>query len=122
MKITVTCSICGTVFEGYIRKFPPKYCSNECRYKGQLIRQRQWKQKSRQRKRMKWLKENQQFREDMPIMLDKECWICGSNEDLLLHHVKYYPKVVKKTLCRSCHEFLHKGLLRRKKCTPRHSK
>jgi len=116
--ITITCEICGKTFGGIVRRFPPKYCSDECRYKGQLLHQKRWKRKHLAIKRMKWLVENQQFIDDKP--LDDECWVCGSKENLLNHHVKYKPRVVEKTLCKSCHEWLHKALLNSKKCAPKH--
>lgn len=119
--IIVNCLVCNKQFEGFIRRFPPKYCSDKCKCKGQLLQQNKWRKKMREIKRMTWLRENQQFRKDMPILLDKEeCWVCGSKEKLILHHVKYFPKVIVKTICKSCHEYLHKQLLGNKRCVPQH--
>ena len=114
MKMLVICKICNKEFEGYIRRYPPKYCSGKCAYKGYILEQKERRNKEKKKRRMSWLVKNQQF--SFEILLDK-CWICDSIENLVNHHVKYYP-VIRKTLCRSCHEFLHKSLLRKKRCKP----
>lgn len=110
------CDICGTEFVGRKGRYPARYCSDECRYKGQLKRQLEWKHKERAKKRMKWLMDHQEFVEAKP--LDKECWVCGATENLINHHVRYHIRVIEKTLCRSCHQWLHKTLLNGKKCSP----
>jgi hypothetical protein len=109
------CDICETEFIGRKGRYPARYCSDDCSYKGQLKRQLEWKHKERQKSRMKWLVNHQEFAPDIP--LEKECWVCGSIENLIGHHVRY-TKVLKKTLCRTCHEFLHHALLKQKKCRP----
>jgi hypothetical protein len=100
-----------------------KYCSRECEYEARKkymadrmrkLRAQRWTEEMS--KRMGWLKENQQFAEN--ITLDK-CWVCGSKENLQLHHVKYYPECITRVLCKSCSEFLHKSLLRGKRCRPK---
>jgi hypothetical protein len=100
-----------------------KYCSRECEFEARRKYMMERMRKLRAQrwtldmsKKMGWLKENQQLSED--IILDK-CWVCGSKEKLLWHHVKYHPECIGKVLCRSCHEFLHKSLLRKKKCKPK---
>jgi len=69
-------------------------------------------------RRMKYLATNQQFAEDIPEIPMVECWVCHSKEKLIIHHVKYYPKIEVKILCKTCSEFLHKALLKGKKCRP----
>lgn len=100
-----------------------RYCSQKCeieaRRKYMMERMRElralrWTEEMSEK--MKWLKENQQFADD--IVLD-QCWICGSKENLQLHHVKYYPICLTKVLCKTCSEFLHKSLLRGKRCKPK---
>jgi len=112
--LLVICKICGKKFEGCKRRYYPKYCSDKCGYKGQILKQKERRKKQKENNRMLWLVKNQQFA--IEILLDK-CWVCGSTKNLVNHHVKYYP-AVRKTLCRSCHEFLHKSLLVKKRCKP----
>ena len=69
--------------------------------------------------RMKYLVTHQQFAEDIPEIPKVECWVCRSKEKLIIHHIKYYPIIEVKILCRSCSEFLHKALLKGKKCRPK---
>jgi hypothetical protein len=117
---TKVCPICGNSFEAkYLRT---KYCSTECSHKAWVnyINERMKFQRAHRftpemMEKMKWLKDNQQFTYD--IIYD-ECWVCGSKENLLWHEVRYQPECVSRILCKSCHEFLHKSLLRRKKCRP----
>jgi len=78
------------------------------------LRQQRWTDEMSEK--MKWLKENQQFAEN--IFLDR-CWVCETTKNLILHHVKYYPECITKVLCRSCSDFLHKSLLRGKRCRPK---
>jgi hypothetical protein len=115
-----TCPICKTEFKNVDNRVV--YCSNKCRIKAwnDYMKERMRKQREHpfteeMMEKMKWLKENQQFTYN--IIYD-ECWVCGSKENLLWHEIKYQPECISKILCKSCHEFLHKSLLRRRKCRP----
>jgi hypothetical protein len=112
--------ICGTQLPNDKRI---KYCSSKCEIEARRIYMMERMRKLRAQRwtdemseKMKWMKDNQQFADD--IILDK-CWVCNSTENLLVHHVKYYPECIQKVLCHSCSDFLHKSLLRGKKCKPR---
>jgi RNase P subunit RPR2 len=98
-----------------------KYCSEPCRKIAwnNYMRDRALETRMNQKlaeeaqKRMQWLVENQEFETD--YVLDEECFICGKKCDkLYAHHVRYNPPI-KKTLCRSCHDFLHHLLKKRTK-------
>lgn len=116
-----TCPECGKEFKNNDKR--RVYCSDECganawkKYMKKRMREiRRKRFTPKMMEKMLWLKNNQQFADD--IIID-ECWICGSKEDLISHHVKYYPLCITKVLCHSCSDFLHKSLLRGKKCKPR---
>ena len=128
------CAECGAEFESKAySRFGIKYCSEECRYKAFKKNLNEWARKKRENKRLgtmeyeitsrgidkerlTWLVEHQQFVIDIPK--DIKCWLCASTSDLLSHHVTYFPIQEYKTLCRNCHEFLHKIMLKKHKCTP----
>jgi predicted nucleic acid-binding Zn ribbon protein len=114
------CIVCGAQLPLSDKRI--RYCSSNCEIIGRneymrermrYLRALKWTDKMSEK--MDWLKKNQQSAKD--IILD-ECWVCGSKENLILHHVKYYPICEYKVLCRKCHSFLHHSLLRRKKCMP----
>jgi len=130
------CRFCGASIPSKDRRI--KYCSSKCESGARARYMRERMQKKRQKnelippraqffpdekgaiqwtdemsEKMRYLKENQQSCDE--IVLDM-CWVCGSKEDLILHHVKYHPVCELKVLCRKCHSFLHHSLLRHKKC------
>lgn len=44
-----------------------------------------------------------------PEILGKKCELCGSQKDLCGHHPDYrYPQIIV-TLCKSCHNWVHKS-------------
>jgi len=62
------------------------------------------------------LAKRQQF--PKPYKKRTKCEACDCMENLVEHHVKYYP-IEKVTLCRSCHDYLHHNILGKKRIKPR---
>lgn len=63
------------------------------------------------------LAKEQQFGKEVEIKKTK-CYICKSKENLVIHHIRYFPKPKTVVLCQSCHMLLHRTLLKSKKCRP----
>ena len=49
---------------------------------------------------------------------DEKCYACFSVNNLVLHHISYSP-IITVTLCKRCHEYLHKRLLAKQRVAPR---
>jgi len=47
-----------------------------------------------------------------------KCFVCGSKEKLVVHHIRYVPTSKTILLCPSCHVFLHNKLLKKERCRP----
>lgn len=53
----------------------------------------------------------QSYVQSHPKLLMSTCEICNGNQNLVAHHPDYeYPTIIV-TLCRSCHNFIHKGVI-----------
>ncbi len=67
-----------------------------------------------QKEKVIWLRSQQQLRSEVFNNHIQQCFICGATQDLLLHHIKYWPpqEVI---LCRNCHLAVHAEQFRKKR-------
>jgi len=129
------CEVCKCTFiSNRESRFGIKYCSDACRATGwkEYMRKREGRSRENSRdvaikefvekqgidaEKLQYLIEHQQFETEIP--LEEKCWLCDSIIDLLDHHVTYFPIQERHSICRKCHEFLHKVIFRGRKCKPK---
>lgn len=111
MNNYIKCKNCGKKFKCGDNRI--KYCSDLCftefatkRNIKSVYKKRSKRFTPEMNKMFVNIEIKQQKLED--IILDK-CGICGSDKNLFLHFIVYYPIPEYIILCYKCHSFLHKS-------------